>query len=524
MSVLPCVACGASARQAEVDLISAVGARQSLLLNSNVPPEASDLASVQTTITETDAQLANLDAQIARRPASLRDLEERRTMLWNYRTRTHAILSPLRRVPPELLGHIFLCTLPGAVEALKRGRIDMADSPWLLTQISSHWRAVALSIPSLWSNISIDYMESFHNASTYSLPLVETQIQRSRELRIHFYGCEEMDATPQTAMLQLLSHHSLRWRDLSLGITSAMAPFLPSLRDRLPALKTLWIHWNIPQSHPAVTPLDCFQTASSLVNVGIHNSELYVPILFPAHALTRYELNAPWDFHLGILNNAPSLVEARIIIYSDQEPWPVLAQPILLPHLRRLYLSHPEFADSLVLPALEELAGEVPNLDMAALLRALVERSSCTLRRLASIRTVSAQAIIELLRRFPSITELAISMDSMNHYQAVHSLIAALTSLSGDPSLAPGLNQILFGCQYGTDIDYEVYLDMLKSRWNAENCDLKLAALLIDSGKAPDQATLDGLAALRRDGLYLSVLTGSAAGDEMNLWSYATDW
>ncbi|KAJ7671065.1 hypothetical protein B0H17DRAFT_905392, partial [Mycena rosella] len=63
-----------------------------------------------------------------------------------------AILSPLRRIPPEILAEIFSWTLPPIREILCRGRLhENYYSPWGPTQISSRRRVVAVLTPLLWS-------------------------------------------------------------------------------------------------------------------------------------------------------------------------------------------------------------------------------------------------------------------------------------------------------------------------------------------------------------------------------------
>ncbi|KAJ7123583.1 hypothetical protein C8R44DRAFT_670182, partial [Mycena epipterygia] len=77
-------------------------------------------------------------------------LEAERASLSSHLAQNNAILSPLRRTPPEVLGEIFSWTSP-SVNVFKQGDFGIADSPWVLTHISGHWRAVAHSTPSLWS-------------------------------------------------------------------------------------------------------------------------------------------------------------------------------------------------------------------------------------------------------------------------------------------------------------------------------------------------------------------------------------
>ncbi|KAJ7113899.1 hypothetical protein C8R44DRAFT_564859, partial [Mycena epipterygia] len=81
----------------------------------------------------------------------LQQLEEERASLVPYHSQSTAILSPVRWMPTELLGEIFLWPLPSAVDTFHRPRLDAKSSPWGLTHICGHWREVALSTPSLWS-------------------------------------------------------------------------------------------------------------------------------------------------------------------------------------------------------------------------------------------------------------------------------------------------------------------------------------------------------------------------------------
>ncbi|KAJ7729109.1 hypothetical protein DFH07DRAFT_703551, partial [Mycena maculata] len=97
--------------------------------------------------------LACLDEEISWLRARSKQLEEEHASVSRYHAQNTAILSPLRRMPPEVLGEIFLWTLPSA----RCSRFDTKNGPWLLPQISSRWRTISLSIPSLWSQINLDY-------------------------------------------------------------------------------------------------------------------------------------------------------------------------------------------------------------------------------------------------------------------------------------------------------------------------------------------------------------------------------
>ncbi|EFI26541.1 hypothetical protein CC1G_15754 [Coprinopsis cinerea okayama7 len=59
------------------------------------------------------------------------------------------LIPPINRLPTEVLGSIFLATLP----ARKKPTISTTEVPLLLTDVCNHWRAVARATSQLWSEI-----------------------------------------------------------------------------------------------------------------------------------------------------------------------------------------------------------------------------------------------------------------------------------------------------------------------------------------------------------------------------------
>ncbi|KAJ7483547.1 hypothetical protein FB451DRAFT_1129456, partial [Mycena latifolia] len=317
------------------DLNVAPGTQHHKLVTTNEPPALLDLVHVESIIAKIDAHLTGLDDQISQMRDHLKQLEEECVSLLRYREQNVAICSPLRRMPPEVLAEIFSWTLPSVSEARRQTRLDIAHSPWVLTHVNSRWRAVALSTPSLWSLIVIDWNER----SVFPLSLVKLQIERAWTLKIHFYGNSRILTRPQTDTFVLLSEFSSRWEDLLLQLTSDLIPLLPTLRDRLQSLRRLWMQWDDSRSQAGVDSIDCFQAAPSLVDADVWNRFRFVPTLLPSHQLTRYHLDGPWTIHQNILKVAQRLVEARIDITFNNEPWPESPHIIDLICLRRLYVS-----------------------------------------------------------------------------------------------------------------------------------------------------------------------------------------
>ncbi|KAJ7207710.1 hypothetical protein B0H12DRAFT_1195570, partial [Mycena haematopus] len=116
------------------------------LLNTNEPPQDPDLALIRPAAEKTQARLACLEAEISLLKEQLNRLEAEHAVLSEYHSQNLTILSPLRRVPLEILSEIFQWTLPRISDA----PLDISNSPWVLTHVSSRWRAVAVSKSSLW--------------------------------------------------------------------------------------------------------------------------------------------------------------------------------------------------------------------------------------------------------------------------------------------------------------------------------------------------------------------------------------
>ncbi|KAJ7608459.1 hypothetical protein FB45DRAFT_946798, partial [Roridomyces roridus] len=300
---LRCTECGAltipEGPELDLSVTTDLGtlARHLTLMNTNDPPQDSERLYVREVVSKADARLACVEDEISRLEDRLKVLLREHALLSEYRTKNVGILSPLRRMPPEILGQIFSWALPTDEQAKSPAyRPNPKDSPWVLTWISSRWRAIAVSTHSLWSLVHVDAAGSLH-----SLSMIQTQVQRARGLKIHFYGRQERNAAPQI-------------QSLCLRLTSAL----------LPALRRLWLEWDTPESQNRIDWIECFGVAPCLVDVGVHIS---LPAR-PNH-ITRYDLDADWPTHRRLLAQLPNLVEAP--------PWPDHTNhKTSLPHLRRL--------------------------------------------------------------------------------------------------------------------------------------------------------------------------------------------
>ncbi|KAJ7155800.1 hypothetical protein C8R46DRAFT_1116493 [Mycena filopes] len=501
------------------NLTPAAGTRHHTLLNSNETPLDSDIPLIKAMDSDLDARMLALDEQMAPLRRQLDQLMDKRQSLADLRSQNSAIISPLRRIPPEVLAEIFLWTLPAIWTLSERHRFSLNDSPWLLTHVSRGWRATAISTSSLWSLVVIDYPPKLNPAGLYPLPMLETHIGRAQKLKVHFYGEEECDHAPQSELFSCLAAHSSQWEELSVGLTSALVPLLSSLQDHIPSLCRLNIHWSNEASQSNVDFIDCFQRAPCLVDFAVSNDFHPVPIRLPVQQLTAYRADHSWEVHQGVIGLALNLVELRIDIAFDDELWPALIQAMHLPCLRRLYTSHPHVLGHLVAPALDEIALESwPS--SGEIFRLFVERSGCILHRLCLQGCVEAATLADLLKGMTTITELAIIKSLEPDEEGDDdALLAMLTMSPGTPHIAPQLQSISLGCWLGNSLPRALCLAMIHSRWKQPHRVLRAANLLSADPLDP----VDDLN-MREEGLNLIIQSGRLAEEIMNNWTYHPSW
>ncbi|KAF8157136.1 hypothetical protein B0H34DRAFT_488382 [Crassisporium funariophilum] len=101
-------------------------------------------ASVQELAGKIDAAEATLAEIIRESKYAISELEAQRSTLEDQESRTLAYLSPIRRLPTELLREIFMWSFE-----------DHPCSAWVLAAVCPSWRRQALRIPLIWSKIRL---------------------------------------------------------------------------------------------------------------------------------------------------------------------------------------------------------------------------------------------------------------------------------------------------------------------------------------------------------------------------------
>ncbi|KAF7371163.1 hypothetical protein MSAN_00751800 [Mycena sanguinolenta] len=518
-----CIECGA--KSSPCDFSAIPGTPHHALLNSNDVPLESDAAIVKSTISRTDQHLAWLDREIARLSEQLKQLEEERLRWSSYQAKNRGILSPLRRVPTELLCEIFGWTLTSARESesqlARHPGFCETDSPWVLTHVSRTWREVSVSSPSLWSIVAVNF-PNLDLSSSYPLAMIETHVARAQNLRVIFRGSDAHHAPNQIEIFRYLAKHASRWQELRIDLAGSLYPLLDSLRGCVPLLCRVWIRCPGHIPSPEAQSFDFLNTASSLVDTAFYNPPSDFSFHPPSH-LTRYELEATLTIHRDLVALAPHLVEAHVYVTDNEESWPRSHEIIGLSLLRRLYVSNGGFLQYIRAPALEELGLHISTASRLHL-ESFLMRSSCTLQCLClpdcadfSPYDFNVQETLAVLNNISSLVEFRVNISHSAHQ--VNVLLAGLAvSDARTRVVAPQLSCISFTPEPWLLIpfDYGAYTKMIKSRWDSPECALTRTELCTSAD--PGLAPFGSLQLLRENGLQFMLRTGSEATRITSRW------
>ncbi|KAF4581709.1 hypothetical protein EYR40_002725 [Pleurotus pulmonarius] len=105
---------------------------------------AEDESALGNLIVEIDQAEATLERLVAQSKKAIEKMVQERRQLEEKMFQTKAYLSPIRRLPIELLRTIFLFNFE-----------DYPCCAWVLASVSTPWRKLALSMPKLWSKIRL---------------------------------------------------------------------------------------------------------------------------------------------------------------------------------------------------------------------------------------------------------------------------------------------------------------------------------------------------------------------------------
>ncbi|KAJ7120704.1 hypothetical protein C8R43DRAFT_1136645 [Mycena crocata] len=360
-----------------------------------------------------------------------------------------ALISPIRRLPDDVVEGIFLACLP----AHRNPAMSTVEAPLLFISLLTFlftWRALALSTRKLWAALHIQTDFVLHREER--VHAVTQWLERSapHPLSLSVFGTQVdpvETSTPSskytaqsmysTILLDAVLKSAPRWREV------ALAELSPSYFHKLQGLSTPVLQTvDIKDGRNVTEWLDLFgQSTVRTLSVQLKIPEEHIPLLLPrlSHIIHLTMLSHPWSGPeirsvacLAIIQNLPQLVSLRA---TFRELDPTGFRITHLPQLESLDLasldSELPLLDNLLahlfMPRLSHLAIQGPEVAQlnTPFFAALRERSPVIDELEIFSSNFTQDALLHSLRNLPSLTKILLFDGSVRHESTTHPLVDA---------------------------------------------------------------------------------------------------
>ncbi|KAJ6573531.1 hypothetical protein DFH09DRAFT_1362151 [Mycena vulgaris] len=185
-------------------------------LGTNFCPQDKEILEIQTLLLDSTRRLALLDAEITDLQKAIDKLADERERLGAYVDAHKALLSPIRRLPLDIIEEIFAACIPTHRNCV----MSAVEAPVLLGRICSSWRTISLSTPRLWSRLHIAVPKRTPNSAALfdrklalRLETAKVWLGRSAQcpLSLSLDCALYTDASSATQIIQALLPFALRW-------------------------------------------------------------------------------------------------------------------------------------------------------------------------------------------------------------------------------------------------------------------------------------------------------------------------
>ncbi|KAJ7726388.1 hypothetical protein B0H16DRAFT_1592775 [Mycena metata] len=153
-------------------------------LGTNYCPTDEEVPQIWELLVNPSSRLKQLDDEIAGLHKAIDKLAEERASLGAFVDAHKALLSPIRRLPPDIIEEIFVACLPTHRNCV----MSASEAPVLLGRICSSWRAVSLATTRLFTRLHVVFPRSADLTSlsdakiAQRLEVLQTWLGRSGQL------------------------------------------------------------------------------------------------------------------------------------------------------------------------------------------------------------------------------------------------------------------------------------------------------------------------------------------------------
>ncbi|KAK0473544.1 hypothetical protein EDD18DRAFT_1225078 [Armillaria luteobubalina] len=447
------------------------------LLKSNSPSLETERVSLLATLSESSNLLSVLKEKIEHIQQTLNVLLDGQEKVTENLRIAETLLHPTRSIPDDILRHIFSFCVREIYDILRKrvtfNSLDSQNPPWTLSQVCRSWRRVALSTPTLWRCLSLDFEQYREPESVHLhqfMPVLHLQRARQCQLTIRLTSSKDVSSHPSIPILLTSIPY---WKHLHIRIPAKSQVVLWNYRPYLESLHYLRI--GLPNDHAAST-IQVFDLARSLRVLDI-DSILCRLFCTPdgGNGLTSLVIQGPFVKHIfSFLCKTPNLESLKLHLETSK-PFERLNTPIKMPKLTNLLISESgavpsiaHFFESLELPTLSFLQFGLYNSNDSTVLvfpEILPHHLCCGIGELevtAPKSKIDKSSLISLLTHITNMQHLTISAKIVGE-----GLLPALTRSGNNVVISPRLRTLdLRGSKRISDD--EILLEMVESRMKGQ--------------------------------------------------------
>jgi len=350
-----------------------------------------------------------------------------------------AVLSPIRRLPPELLSEIFMKYHERSFDPFHN------RPPWKLAHVCQRWRQAALVTAQLWRHLPRMVLGMVQK--DWEADRLAFLLQHSFNAEITFYLSNlPVNSNPGNDILTLLLGHCERWESISLVVSEDVYFRFTEIQGRLRCLTRLEI--DIIARHGRY-PFTMFKDAPKLREISLGRKLWSGSMDLPWKQITSFHEYAPhFERVTRLLSESSSLEKLDVELVRD---WGItsaaLPSPKILPYLTSLALrsssgsSFTPLLSKLTLPALTEVFFGRFTINTRALLddlAGMIERSNCSLQCLTIHFNTRDNDITGILSLTPQLKIL----DIIDFDQHLGTALCARDGVTGQWVIVPQLETL----------------------------------------------------------------------------------
>ncbi|THU99849.1 hypothetical protein K435DRAFT_855340 [Dendrothele bispora CBS 962.96] len=404
--------------------------REGVLSSSNIPDIRKNILDAQNILKVYDKEIRRLMSMAGH----LRERIEE----------TSFLLSPIRRLPDEILAEIFENSMPcGTVFSCPK-----RPPPSFLT-VCVRWRTVALSTPRIWQSITLDFggvprIHPHQNLEVLDHHLSKLSKSSPLNVNIHCTRLKSSCTEIFSAHVDSLAEQSYRWVSLSLTSSWSLTERLDTIGN-FPSLRVLHLSNSVPSSTISLI----LKRSPVLTHLSISSLPEEAGPFVALSNVTHLELLVSQDPTVfNVLDKCPKLITVLFNLQHccdnfDEQVAALSSHPRHIPSIKHIKIRVPRTSDgetdyyllpsllsSLHLPSLVSVTlnsslGTKPFVRQE-IFRAFGDfsKKSCAPTSLTLDRLrISDEETVSLLQLIPALTKLTIHERTSNISDADRQLI-----------------------------------------------------------------------------------------------------